>query len=192
MKLLIGLGNDEARYNGTRHNIGFACVEEFARDKSVPFQFKDKFKASIAEVSSHGEKVLLIKPATFYNDSGQSYRALVDFYKLDDSDVLVIHDDIALPFGTVRTRVGGSDAGNNGIKSVNAHGGTNTMRMRIGIHTNHRTLVGDTDFVLGRFSQVENTVITKHLLPRILSSIDSFLSEDLEPTSFSIVREESE
>jgi len=187
MKVIIGLGNPETRYNNTRHNTGFAAVDAIAKKASASFQTKDKFKAHVAETTLSGEKVLLVKPLTFYNESGQSYRAIVDFYKLEPEDVLIIHDELSLPFGTVRNRVGGSDAGNNGIKSINTHGGDSTVRIRVGVGSEHRTVMGDTDFVLGRYSKDEHAILNDQLMPKILTSIESFISGTFEHTSFSLV-----
>src|SRR5690606_14619185 len=114
---------------GTRHNIGYMAGNTFAKEQKVTFAEKPKFRAYIAEATIENEKVLLVKPTTFYNNVGESARALIDFYKLTPSeDFLVIHDDLALPFGTIRVRKKGSDAGNNGIKSLNAHTGSDYAR----------------------------------------------------------------
>jgi PTH1 family peptidyl-tRNA hydrolase len=192
MKVIIGFGNPEARYNDTRHNTGFAVVDTLAKDAGKSFQVKDKFKAHVAEGSIGAEKVLLVKPLTFYNESGQSYRAIVDFYKLEPSDVLIIHDELSLPFGTVRTRTGGSDAGNNGIKSINTHGGDKTARIRVGVGNERRSVMGDTDFVLGKLSKDEHDILHEQLMPKIFTSIESFISGSFEPTSFSLMLDQTE
>ena len=107
MKLLFALGNPEPRSDNTRHNVGFFVADEFARRTGVTFGEKTKFKALIAETTIGGEKVIIAKPTTFYNLVGESYRALADFYKIAPEDTLVIADDLALPFGTMRLREGG-------------------------------------------------------------------------------------
>src|SRR5688572_22727546 len=105
MKVIFAQGNPGTQYTYTRHNVGFLLLDDFAKSKRAEFIKKSKFHADIAETSIDGEKVLLVKPTTFYNDTGQSARLLIDFYKLDPAtDFLVIHDDLALPFGTIRTR----------------------------------------------------------------------------------------
>src|SRR6476620_1335837 len=119
MKLVFGLGNPGKQYIGTRHNIGFETLDSLGIKQVSGFVLKDKFKAEIAELNIGGGKILLARPQTFYNEVGSSYRAICDFYKLEPEDTLVVHDELALPFGTVRVRQGGSDAGNNGIKSIN-------------------------------------------------------------------------
>lgn len=184
MKLVFGLGNPGKEYVGTRHNIGFETLDSLGGIKQVSgFVVKDKFKAEIAELNLNGEKVLLAKPQTFYNEVGRSYRALCDFYKLDPEDTLVIHDELALPFGTVRVREGGSDAGNNGIKSINLHGGQHSMRLRVGVANEHRQLVGDTDFVLGKLSREETARFQKDILPTLHALIEDFASESIAITS---------
>ena len=170
MKIIFAQGNPGAQYTFTRHNVGFLAVDNLAADWGVEFGKKPKFHADIAEVSVNGEKVLLVKPTTFYNETGQPARLLIDFYKLDPTeDFLVIHDDLALPFGTIRTREKGSDAGNNGVKSLNAHIGQQHKRIRIGIYTSLRDRIDDADFVLSSFSSHE-----KNALPAVLQQVERF------------------
>lgn len=160
MKLLFAQGNPGEDYDRTRHNVGFTIVDEFAKQHESLFQAKSKFKALVAECLIDEEKVLLVKPMTYYNDTGESARALIDFYKLDPaSDLLVIHDELALPFGTLRSRERGRDAGNNGVKSLNAHIGENFKRLRVGIGSEQREVMGDTAFVLGQFTEQETTAL---------------------------------
>ncbi len=187
MKLLFAQGNPGAEYERTRHNVGFVVLDKLARAHTVTFQPKDKFKALIAELSLDGEKVLLAKPQTFYNETGLSARAIVDFYKLDPSaDVLVIHDELALPFGTLRTRPQGSDAGNNGIKSLNQHLGANYHRLRIGIRNELRDRAQDVDFVLGRFNGEEQEALENNVVPKSIEILDSFVAGNFEHTSHTL------
>ena len=144
----------------------------------------DKFKSRVAEVSLAGEKILLVQPQTFYNDTGAAAQTLIHFYKLDPAtDFLVIHDDLALPLGTVRVRQKGSDAGNNGIKSLNAHLGTDYARIRVGIWTPDREVHGDMDFVLGKFTQTEIEKVKKDIIPVVHTLIQRFAQGDLESVS---------
>ena len=160
MKLILAQGNPGSEYRTTRHNVGFLLLDAFADSHGATFTSKPKFHADIAETTLAGEKILLVKPTTFYNETGQAARALVDFYKLDpDTDVLVLHDDLALPFGTIRTREKGSDAGNNGIKSLNAHLGQQYKRIRIGIWTELSDRMGATKYVLSKFSHDEQEAL---------------------------------
>src|SRR6476469_10054577 len=106
MKLVIGLGNPEAKFLNTRHNVGFSILNTYAKKQGVQFQDKAKFRAMIAEFSKDGEKVILAKPTTYYNNVGEAGRLLADFYKIDPSDILIIHDELALWLGVIRTRIG--------------------------------------------------------------------------------------
>lgn len=184
MKLIVGLGNPEERYESTRHNTGFKVVDAYVESRGGGFKPKDKFKASIAEVSSGGEKVLLAKPTTYYNLSGEAVRAIADFYKITPGDILVIHDELALPFGTIRTRIGGSDAGNNGVKSVTEHIGPDTARMRIGIYNELRDKIDDADFVLSRFTKNESEHFDD-LHKKTAAIIDAFITGSFEATTHS-------
>lgn len=186
MKLLFCLGNPGSEYNGTRHNIGFASADFYTRQKGIEFIAKPKFKALIADYTAN-EKILIAKPTTFYNQVGESYRALCDFYKLEPKDTLIVHDELALPFGTLRTRVGGSDAGNNGIKSINQHGGQDSLRLRIGVANALRARIGDVDFVLGRFTQEEQAALDNTKLPKIAELLDSFVAENHTITSHRVI-----
>ena len=174
MKLIVGLGNPEKKYGDTRHNVGFAMLDAYAEQEKTEWQDKPKFKALIAELPT-AEKTLLVKPTTYYNLVGESVRALADFYKVSPKNILVVHDDHALPFGTIRTREQGSDAGNNGIKSINAHMGPATRRIRIGTHSEQRQTQNDADYVLSRFSKAEQKQLPdqERIVGRI---IDDFIA----------------
>lgn len=184
MKLILAQGNPGAQYHDTRHNVGFRVLDVYAHAHGATFAEKSKFHAYIAECSVHDEKVLLVKPTTFYNETGLSARALVDFYKLSPAtDVLVLHDDIALPLGTIRTREKGSDAGNNGIKSLNAHLGDSYKRVRIGVWNELADRMGATKFVLGNFAKEEQAALAE-IRPTILEIIDTFIAEEFAITSY--------
>lgn len=184
MKLILGQGNPGAKYDRTRHNVGFYTLDQLAQRHGLTWSLKTKFRALTAEITTGEEKIVLVKPTTFYNETGLSARQLVDFYSLDPArDLLVVHDDLALPFGTIRTRKQGSDAGNNGIKSLNSHLGTGYHRIRIGISNELRNHMEDTEFVLGRFSQTEIRSLRTSLLPKAVEFIDDFCGDGLEATS---------
>lgn len=188
MKLIIGLGNPEPKYDLTRHNVGFLLLDHVAEQLGGSWQLKPKFKAVTAEVTIGGEKALLMKPTTYYNLTGEAARAALDFYKLSAAqDILVLHDELALPFGTLRTRLDGSDAGNNGIKSLIAHIGDNFARIRVGIANDHSGQQDASDFVLGRFSQQEQEQ-TGEVARHALDFIEHFVHQEKEfaPTSVRI------
>lgn len=190
MKLIFAQGNPGPQYEFTRHNVGFLALDTIAKNANVSFQEKTKFKASIAEISHEGEKVILAKPVTFYNETGASARAITDFYKFEPQDILVLHDELALPFGTLRTREKGSDAGNNGIKSLNAHLGANFARLRIGIWNDLANRVGSADFVLSRFSERETKLLSDKLLPEIATIVEKFMHDNHDNTSVIITLDE--
>lgn len=183
MKLIFAQGNPGTEYRDTRHNVGFRMLDTYAHERGVEWIEKTKFHAYIAEFTHEGEKILLVKPTTYYNDTGISARALVDFYKLDTSDVLVLHDDLMLPLGTIRTRERGSDAGNNGIKSLNSHLGQGYKRARIGIWTELADRMDATAFVLGKFTADEQKVLAEEQ-PTITEIIDNFTRQEFESTSY--------
>jgi len=183
MKLVFGLGNPGKQYVGTRHNVGFDVLDDAGLKYVVGFVKKDKFKAEVAELNLAGEKILLARPLTFYNLVGESYRSICDFYKLEPEDTLIIHDELSLPFGTVRVREGGSDAGNNGVKSINQHGGQESMRLRVGVANEDRQLIGDVDFVLGRLKADEAVRFRRDIVPTLQSLIEDFAAGKLAVTS---------
>jgi len=133
MKIILTQGNPGSQYAATRHNVGWMIADALAASQGISFSNQAKFFAAITEFSLDNEKILLVKPTTFYNETGRTARALLDFYKLRSTDMLVIHDDLSLPFGTLRVREKGNAAGNNGIRSLNTHLGEAYWRLRIGI-----------------------------------------------------------
>jgi peptidyl-tRNA hydrolase, PTH1 family len=183
MKLVFAQGNPGSQFASTRHNVGFMLADEFADQYSTGFKAASKFFADTAETNIEGEKIIIAKPSTFYNETGQSFIAIKQFYKLDNKDILIIHDELAIPFGTLRSRIGGADAGNNGIKSINSQGGDSTIRLRVGVGSDQRAVMGDTDFVLGRFSQDEQAALRKTVFPKCLEIIHDFITDNHEITS---------
>jgi PTH1 family peptidyl-tRNA hydrolase len=192
MKLIVGLGNPESKYNLTRHNVGFLLLDNVAEQLGASWQEKNKFKGVIAETTIGGEKAILLKPTTYYNLTGEAAKAVVDFYKLDSTqDVLVLHDELALPFGTLRTRLSGSDAGNNGIKSLIAHLGPNFARIRVGVANEFAARQDAADFVLGRFTQSEQENMSD-VARHALSFIEDFVhhQKEFSPTSVKIQKDQ--
>jgi peptidyl-tRNA hydrolase, PTH1 family len=156
MKVVLGIGNPGREYEGTRHNVGFDVVDRLAAADRIEV-VKRRFDALTGEGTIQGERVLLMKPQTFVNLSGQSARQALDFYKLAPSDVLVVCDDANLPTGRLRFRRDGSSGGHNGLESIIAHlGGEAFPRLRIGIGRRDDDLV---DHVLGRFSKAERAAM---------------------------------
>lgn len=154
MKCIVGLGNPGKQYEQTRHNIGFAIIDELSHLLNIPLD-QAKHKGLYGIGFYKGEKVLLLKPMTYMNLSGESIRAVMDYYQIDIEDLVIIYDDLDLPIGKIRLRQKGSAGGHNGIKSTIAHLGTQEFnRIRIGIDRPPSGMKVP-DYVLGRFSKEE-------------------------------------
>ncbi len=153
MKIFVGLGNPGAKYARNRHNIGFMSVDRIAQDHGFG-PWKSKFQGEIAEGRLGTEKVLLLKPMTFMNRSGQSVGEAMRFYKLDSADVTVFHDELDLAPGKVRVKAGGGHAGHNGLRSIHDHIGAAYDRVRLGIgHPGRKELVSP--YVLSDFAKAD-------------------------------------
>lgn len=154
MHLIVGLGNPGAEYAAHRHNIGFLAVDEIARQHNFP-PFRQKFSALVSEGVIDGEKIMLIKPQTFMNRSGDSVAQAASFYKLAPADISVIHDELDLAPGKVRIKSGGGNGGHNGLRSIESHLGKDFIRIRLGIgHPGHKDRVHS--HVLSNFHKAEN------------------------------------
>ncbi len=184
MKLVFAQGNPGPDYNNSRHNVGFVVLDTLAASLGAVWVDRPKFHARIAEVAINGEKTIFVKPTTYYNETGISARQIIDFYKINRSDdLLVIHDDIDLPFGTIRVRKQGSDAGNNGIKSLNAHLGPDYVRIRIGTNNELRPQIGEVAFVLAKFSVDEIQKLHDNIIPQVIELIHLFCAGNLKSVS---------
>lgn len=151
--LIVGLGNIGKEYDNTRHNVGFEAVDRFVKDHDFPGWVEKKdLKCHLTSHQLGETKVYVIKPTTFMNLSGEAVQAVLNFYKISPDNVVVVHDELDIPFGQIRTRIGGSAAGHNGIKSVTQHLGENYGRVRIGIGPKVHEKQDSADFVLSRFS----------------------------------------
>jgi len=174
MRLVAGLGNPGARYARNRHNIGFMAVEAIARRHGAA-GFRNRFKGELAEVSIGGERVLLLKPQTFMNASGESVGEAARFFKLLLSDIIVIHDEIDLRPGKVRVKQGGGSAGHNGLRSIDALLGPDYWRVRIGVgHPGIKELVQP--YVLQNFAVDEISDWVEPLLDAVAEHIPLLLS----------------
>ena len=154
--LVIGLGNPEAKYNGTRHNIGFRIIDDFGKKNDFEVWHDKKDLKCLLAIHNMGEnRVILCKPTTFMNHSGEAAQAVQHFFKVYNQQTLVVYDELAIPFGQLRTRVGGSDAGHNGVKSLIQHLGADFSRLRIGVGNQTAAKKDVADFVLSKFSKQE-------------------------------------
>lgn len=154
MILIVGLGNPGDKYAGNRHNIGFMAVDAIAREYGFP-AFRAKFQGQISEGKIDGQKVALLKPQTYMNNSGQSVAAAAKFFKIAPDGIIVFHDELDLESGKLRVKTGGGNAGHNGLKSIQAHLGTpDFVRVRMGIgHPGDKNRVHD--YVLSDFARAD-------------------------------------
>ena len=176
MKLIAGLGNPGAKYRGTRHNIGFQIVDELARRGNATF---DSAPADALVARRRLPDVLLVKPLTFMNLSGQAVGELMRYFKIDLADVLVILDEAQLPLGKLRARARGSAGGHNGLKSVIEHVGTDVPRLRVGVGRGdgRRDLA---DHVLARF-EAEEAGEVERMIARAADAAEAFVAGGIAP-----------
>jgi len=176
MRLVVGLGNPGARYARNRHNIGFMAADAIAQRWGFA-GFRSRFKGELAEGQIAGDKRLLLKPQTFMNDSGEAVLAAASFYRIDPAAILVIHDELDLAPGKVRVKQGGGSAGHNGLRSIDAHLGTNYWRLRLGIgHPGVRELV--LPYVLQNFPAEELRLWVAPLVETVADTIALLLLGD--------------
>ncbi len=162
MKLIVGLGNPGKEYAGTRHNIGFEAVDAFAASLEASFKLQKDFKAEIAEARIGSEKVLLAKPVTFMNLSGEAVRAIASFYKIPIENVLLVHDEMDYAPGLFAFSIGSGPAGHNGVESVQEALATKEIaRLRIGV--GRPTVETKENYVLGRASTADRALIDETL-----------------------------
>lgn len=154
--LIVGLGNIGREYDGTRHNIGFAALDAFAKSNDFqPWVEKKDLKCHMATATLGETRAIAIKPTTFMNLSGEAVRAVAHFYKIPVEKIIVVHDELDIPFGQIRLRVGGGSAGHNGLKSIIGTVGEGFGRVRVGIGPKEPEQIDSADFVLGRFNKAQ-------------------------------------
>lgn len=158
MKLIVGLGNIGTEYEGTRHNVGFSTIDLLAQKLNLTFSLEPKFKGLIASTVVSGEKIILLKPTTYMNLSGEAVSLVLNYYKIDISDFLVICDDLDMEVGKLRFRTKGSAGGHNGLKNIILHLNTDVFnRIKIGISRDK--FIPVVDYVLGHFSGIDKEKI---------------------------------
>lgn len=175
MKLIVGLGNPSKQYEDTRHNAGFVVLDEIRKSLTFPeFQSNKKFNAEISEGVVDGEKIILAKPQTFMNLSGQSVQSILSFFKMSSEDLTVIHDDLDIELGAFKISTDSSAAGHNGVQSIFDTLGTQKIkRIRIGIEGAEKKkerIMAGVDFVLQSFS-IEELGLIKNLSAEIIKAI---------------------
>lgn len=163
MKLLVGLGNPGKKYEQTWHNLGFLVLDEFQQiTKTDKFKTDKKFKAEITQAPFKAEKILLAKPQTFMNNSGQAVSALMNFYKIKPQDLWVINDDIDLPLGNIRISLNASAAGHKGVQSIiKAINSQNFSRFRVGIKSEKPSQMSTEDYVLQKIPLTSKLTVNK-------------------------------
>lgn len=195
MKLIVGLGNPGEKYEKTRHNLGFIVVDKLLKSsqsvKNTSWEKNDKFKSEIFNFQWHSksgnlEKVILAKPLTFMNNSGMAVGLIAKFYKIDPADIWIIHDELDLPIGNLKIRLGGSGAGHHGVESIIESLGTDKFyrfRLGIGYAKNKQEIakhkVKADEYVLDRFNEHESGTI-KHIIKKGVNALEDALEEGLE------------
>ncbi len=182
VKMIVGLGNPGSKYEKTKHNIGFMAIDNIVKNLDVTFTDDKNFKAQIGSTFINHEKVYFVKPTTFMNNSGIAVKALLTYYNIDITDLIVIYDDLDMEISKLRLRSKGSAGGHNGIKSIIAHIGTQKFnRIKVGIG---RPLKGMTviNHVMGQFNTEDNIAISL-TLDRVVNAVKFYLQEnDFEKT----------
>jgi PTH1 family peptidyl-tRNA hydrolase len=178
MKCIIGLGNIGKEYENTRHNTGFIILDKFAVENNIEISKKMK-KSMFGEGTICGKKVILVKPTTYMNLSGEALREIVDWYKISMEDVCIIYDDIDLKFGNVRFREKGSAGSHNGMKNIILHSGTeNISRLRVGIESREEDKpIPLMNYVLSKFSKEEIELLNNDIYDLAIQNIINFLTK---------------
>lgn len=184
MKLIVGLGNPEGSYAKTRHNLGFEVLDELVKKLNlVDWSFEDQFKAELIK----SDQLILVKPRTFVNKSGLAVSILANFFKINPEDIIIIHDDLDLPLGKIKVRLGGAAAGHHGVESIIAELGTDKfIRVRLGIGNlksqsgEHKRISFNAEhFVLEPFIHSEKSAV-KHMIKQSIKAIEILLEKGLE------------
>jgi peptidyl-tRNA hydrolase, PTH1 family len=184
--LLVGLGNPGPQYAQTRHNVGFMAVDAFCAPKTVAervVSFQPRFAGQFAELARGGKRIGVLKPETFMNASGRSVREACSFFQLEPSAVLVVHDELDIPFGELRIKSGGGDGGHRGLRSITGElADPNYGRVRVGIGRPPAHFQGDVaDFVLQAFALEERSELTR-VLVRTCEALEAVITDGLERT----------
>ncbi len=174
MFLIVGLGNPGTKYENNRHNVGFLVIDEIAKNLTTSNINKSNFSADVLKASNQ----LLVKPTTYMNNSGLSVHAIKEYYKLTLDDIIVIHDDLDLPFGTVKFKVGGGHGGHNGLRSIDSHVGNMYTRVRIGIGK-PESKSDVANYVLSDFSKEELNKL-EGIISHTIKAIESLKTDSID------------
>ena len=177
MKLIVGLGNPGKEYENTRHNIGFIFIDYFAEKNKATID-KEKFNGLYTQITINNEKVILLKPLSYMNLSGEVVRKFVDYFKIDINNILIISDDLDMNFGKLRLRPDGSSGGHNGLKNIALNLNTESFkRLKVGISNNKD--IDTKDYVLGKFSKEEKETIN-NLKEQVSNILGDFITTDFD------------
>ena len=188
MKLILAQGNIGSKYNHTRHNIGFRVIDDIAKNYHGIWSEKPAFRGVVCELRINGEKVLLVKPTTFYNLTGFTLQAITNFYKLDPkTDLLVLHDDLSINFGVVKTRSSGSAGGNKGLQSIIGQIGVDFHRVKIGINSDQRCAMAKSDYVLSCFNKDEQSCIDS-ISNQVQVLVQNFINNSFENSTYRLLQ----
>ena len=189
MKLIVGLGNPGKKYEKTRHNLGFMVADELIQNLNLKFRIETKFKAEVLEMEYGGEKIILAKPLTFMNNSGQAVSLISKYFNIQTSDIWVIHDDVDFPLGVIKIKFGGASAGHHGVESIIESIGTEEFwRFRMGIGrpekiSNFKFQISNDknveDYVLEEFRSEERELI-QEVIKRGVEAIKTGLDEGMD------------
>jgi len=179
MFLIVGLGNPGREYSDTRHNVGFMTLDALSREYQLAFQSKSRFNSQLVFGEHKSENIVLCKPETYMNLSGEAVQSVSSYYKISLDKTIVIHDDIDLRFGKIAYKIGGGAGGHNGLKSIDKHLGQNYHRIRVGVGRPDDPTYDISNFVLGKFSQEEELIIFKNI-DLITNKIQLLISGDVE------------
>lgn len=180
--IIVGLGNVGSEYEGTRHNVGFACLDELVKSQGFePWMAKKDLKCQLTMQTLGDNRVVLVKPSTFMNLSGEAVQSVMNFYKVPAEQVIAVYDELDIDFGSIRTRTGGGAAGHNGVKSLIQHISEDFGRVRIGIGPKHPEQIDSADFVLGKFDKSQQEQM-KYLLQEASAILSEYIFSAALPT----------
>ena len=189
MKIVVGLGNPGKKYKSTRHNIGFRIIDAICQLSIVncqPFKLERRFKAEVSECIIGNERVSLLKPQTFMNNSGEAVSSFLNYYKILPENMIVIHDDVDLHLGAIKISLGEGAAGHKGIESIiSALGSKNYWRVRVGILNRPKEEIDTEKFVLEKFSKSELEIIEK-VIKKVLEEFEEIFKKGIEPKKITI------
>jgi PTH1 family peptidyl-tRNA hydrolase len=174
MHLIVGLGNIGEKYELTRHNIGFMVIDEMTKNLTTSNINKSNFNSTLLKSGYN----LFSKPTTYMNNSGLAVGSIKEYYKIENDDIIVIHDDLDLPFGAVKFKIGGGHGGHNGLKSLDSHIGKDYIRVRIGIGK-PQDKAEVANYVLSNFSKEELNKL-EDIIPHTIKAIEALKSEDID------------